>query len=124
MLQVQDILAKLSTYIKAQFAYIQAVYTLLKHGAKQKSSMRGATPLWVAAEYNRPEITQLLINFGGDPNVQMPHSGGTPLLRAIIRFYHKNLYNTQAIFNARSMEKTTVQDCNMIFSFLSVYLLI
>eukprot|EP01147_Barroeca_monosierra_P011214 gene11214-3268_t len=71
-------------HVAVENGHVDAVYTLLKHGAKQKSSMRGATPLWVAAEYNRPEITQLLINFGGDPNVQMPHSGGTPLLRAII----------------------------------------
>ena len=46
--------------------------------------MEGATPLYTAAEYNRPEIAELLLKHGGDPNFALERDGNTPLYRALL----------------------------------------
>lgn len=65
--------------------HIGSVKLLLEAGVPQTNSMQGATPLYTAAEYNRPDIARLLIKHGGDPNEPLPRDGNTPLFVALVR---------------------------------------
>ena len=64
----------------------KVVRVLLQSGVPQTDSMRGATPLWTAVDYNRPVIASLLIAHGGDVNARMRHTGDTALHRAIATY--------------------------------------
>eukprot|EP00730_Choanoeca_flexa_P006526 TRINITY_DN12169_c2_g2_i5.p1 TRINITY_DN12169_c2_g2~~TRINITY_DN12169_c2_g2_i5.p1 ORF type:complete len:888 (+),score=255.09 TRINITY_DN12169_c2_g2_i5:75-2738(+) len=63
--------------------HIDTVKILLEAGVKQLDSMEGVTPLYTAAEYDRPKIAALLLKHGGDADFVMKTTGITALFRAL-----------------------------------------
>lgn len=59
--------------------HFEVVRLLLQRGAQQRSSMEGASPLYVAAQYNRPAICALLIDFGAVVDEGLARDGATAL---------------------------------------------
>lgn len=70
--------------------HLLAVRMLLKHGAKQLPSMKGATPLLIALQYRHPRIAMNLLSKGQEAHVNKatPHDGMFPLFVATQYGYH------------------------------------
>ena len=71
--------------------HLLTVRMLLKHGAKQMSSMEGATPLMIALQYKHPRIAMNLLTKGNEAyiNKPTPKDGLFPLFLAAQYGYHK-----------------------------------
>lgn len=71
--------------------HLLATRTLLRLGAKQLPSMRGASPLLIALQYKHPRIAMALLsrNREAQVNVATKHDGMFPLFVASRYGYHK-----------------------------------
>jgi ankyrin repeat protein len=71
--------------------HLLTVRVLLRNGAKQLSSMEGATPLMIALQYKHPRIAMNLLTKGFEPYVDKgtPRDGLFPLYLAAQNGYHK-----------------------------------
>ena len=62
--------------------HLDAAGVLLNAGAKQLTSMQGASPLLIALQYRHPDIALRLVQDGDGKaakiNVQTPHDGSFP----------------------------------------------
>merc|ERR1719270_1356680 len=71
--------------------HLLAVRVLMKNGAKQLSSMEGATPLMIALQYKHPRIAMNLLTKGYEAHVDKPtpKDGLFPLFLASQNGFHK-----------------------------------
>ena len=71
--------------------HLLAVRALMKNGAKQLSSMEGATPLMIALQYKHPRIAMNLLTKGYEAHVDKPtpKDGLFPLFLASQNGFHK-----------------------------------
>ena len=71
--------------------HLLTVRALMKNGAKQLSSMEGATPLMIALQYKHPRIAMNLLSKGYEPHVNKPtpKDGLFPLFLASQNGFHK-----------------------------------
>ena len=73
--------------------HLDAAGVLLNAGAKQLTSMQGASPLLIALQYRHPDIALRLVQDGDGKaakiNVQTPHDGSFPLLVAAKHGYKR-----------------------------------
>eukprot|EP00054_Salpingoeca_dolichothecata_P010887 m.60490 g.60490 ORF g.60490 m.60490 type:complete len:793 (-) comp19191_c2_seq3:30-2408(-) len=59
--------------------HYDTVKLLLDQGVSQQSSMEGASPLYIAAQYNHPKIAELLLKHGADVDERMKTNGHSSL---------------------------------------------